>query len=74
GVLYLVAQLVSSAFAGGLLRASFSLERMVEVAGGGCKLARVTGSITPAQVFVIETSCSTALLFVGFGIGLDPRQ
>ncbi|KAJ7753805.1 aquaporin-like protein [Mycena metata] len=74
GVLYLVAQLSGSALAGGLLRASFGFERMVEVSGGGCKLARVAGSVSPTQAFVIEACCSTALLFVAFGIGLDPRQ
>ncbi|KAJ7896955.1 aquaporin-like protein [Mycena leptocephala] len=74
GVLYLVAQLAGSALAGGLLRASFGPEKMVEVSGGGCKLARVAGSVTPTQAFVIEACCSTALLFVAFGIGLDPRQ
>ncbi|KAJ6476041.1 aquaporin-like protein [Mycena vitilis] len=74
GILYLIAQLAGSAVAGGLLRASFGLERMVRVSGGGCKLARLANSITPTQALVIETCCSTALLFVAFGIGLDPRQ
>ncbi|KAJ7034523.1 aquaporin-like protein [Mycena alexandri] len=74
GVLYLAAQLAGSALAGGLLRASFGLERAIEVSGGGCKLARVAGSVSPTQAFVIEACCSTALLFVAFGIGLDPRQ
>ncbi|KAJ9134660.1 Aquaporin-like protein [Pleurostoma richardsiae] len=72
GVLYLIFQTLGGALAGGLLRGSWGTERAVSHMGGGCVFDPAT--ISPGQVFITEVVSSWAILFLGFGAGLDPRQ
>jgi len=72
GILYLIAQTVGGALAGGLLRGSFGRERTVKYKGGGCFIS--PGTVSSGEAFLIETMCSFVLLFLAFGVGLDPRQ
>ncbi|MCJ1349987.1 hypothetical protein MMC31_008230 [Peltigera leucophlebia] len=73
GVLYLIFQTVGAGVAGGLLRGSFgTVEKSVKYQGGGC--FRESGSVTIWQAFVVEIASSFALVFIAFGVGLDPRQ
>ncbi|CAI6015217.1 unnamed protein product, partial [Clonostachys chloroleuca] len=68
-ILYLSAQIGGSALAGLLIRASYG-SRDFKV--GGCWLSR--DEILTREAFVIELVSTTILLFLAFGLGLDPRQ
>ena len=72
GMLYLAAQTLGAALAGGALRGSFGQERASIWKGGGC--FREPGTITAGQALLIETMSSWVLLVLAFGIALDPRQ
>ncbi|TVY83573.1 Aquaporin-4, partial [Lachnellula suecica] len=72
GVLYMVAQTIGAALAGGLIRGSLGLNLTRANAGGGCLL---DSSIIPVgQAYLIESVLSFVLLLLSFGVGLDPRQ
>ncbi|KAF4442337.1 hypothetical protein F53441_11765 [Fusarium austroafricanum] len=68
-ILYVAAQIGGAALAGLLVRASWG-SRDFKV--GGCWL--FTNIVPPREIFVIELVSSTLLLFLAFGVGLDPRQ
>ncbi|VTT75256.1 unnamed protein product, partial [Fusarium fujikuroi] len=68
-ILYVAAQLGGGALAGLLVRASWG-GRDFKV--GGCWL--FTDIVPPREIFVVELVSSTLLLFLAFGVGLDPRQ
>ncbi|MCJ1404750.1 hypothetical protein MMC11_007976 [Xylographa trunciseda] len=72
GVVYMIAQTVGGAIAGGLIRGSFGYEMTQEIHGGGCFID--TDQISIGQAFIIEATSCFILTFLAFGVGLDPRQ
>ena len=72
GILYMIFQTAGAALAGGLLYGSFGPERSTQFQGGGC--FRDPGTILATQALIIETFCSFILLFIAYGVALDPRQ
>jgi glycerol uptake facilitator-like aquaporin len=69
-VIYLGAQITGGALAGLLLRASANTR---DFKVGGCYLFTEQG--TPvSSAFTIEIVAEMLLLFLAFGVGLDPRQ
>ncbi|KAF5723639.1 Aquaporin PIP-type [Fusarium mundagurra] len=68
-ILYVAAQVGGGALAGLLVRASWG-GRDFKV--GGCWL--FTDIVPPRDIFVVELVSATLLLFLAFGVGLDPRQ
>jgi glycerol uptake facilitator-like aquaporin len=68
-VLYVSFQTGGGAIAGLLIRASYGTR---DFKTGGCWL--FSDVIPPSNAFVIEFVFSLALLFMAFGVGLDPRQ
>ncbi|KAI9703954.1 MAG: hypothetical protein M1820_005736 [Bogoriella megaspora] len=71
-VLYMIGQLSGAAVAGGLLRGSLGHDLTIKYHGGGC--IHDTDLISSGQAFIIEFMSTFVLLFLAFGIGLDPRQ
>jgi glycerol uptake facilitator-like aquaporin len=69
-VIYVFAQTSGGALAGLLLRASANTRAFK---CGGCYLFEEQGA-TVAGVFTIEVMGQILLLFLAFGVGLDPRQ
>ncbi|KND89902.1 Aquaporin PIP2-7 [Tolypocladium ophioglossoides CBS 100239] len=72
GVLYMCAQTLGAALAGGLLTGVWGYERSISVRGGGCFLD--PSVISQGQVFLNEFVASFVLLYLAYGVGLDPRQ
>ncbi|UNI13829.1 hypothetical protein JDV02_000532 [Purpureocillium takamizusanense] len=72
GVLYMCGQTLGAAAVGGLLSAAWGRERSLSVEGGGCFVN--FDHITTGQVYLNEFLGSFALLYLAFGVGLDPRQ
>jgi len=70
-VLYIVFQCIGSLVGAFLLRASLgSKQPLIEVPG--CYID--PSLITPAQAYTLETVTSLFVLFLAFGLGLDPRN
>ena len=67
--LYVVSQTVGATLAGLMLRASLA-SRNLEV--GGCSID--TALISVGEAFAVEFMACLTLLFLAFGVGLDPRQ
>ncbi|KAI9147359.1 putative aquaporin TIP2-1 [Paramyrothecium foliicola] len=72
GIIYLIGQTTGSALAGGLLRGTWGRERAIRFQGGGCFYD--TSQITASQAFLNEITSSFILLYLAYGVGLDPRQ
>ena len=72
GILYLTGQLIGAGLAGGILRGCFGPQRSVLFKGGGC--FRDPGTVTAGQALLVESISSFTLLFLAFGLALDPRQ
>ena len=68
-VLYVAFQTVGATLAGLMLRASYG-SRHFDV--GGCSID--TAFVSVGQAFSVEFMASLTLLFLAFGVGLDPRQ
>ncbi|KAG8672157.1 hypothetical protein FPOAC1_005419 [Fusarium poae] len=68
-VLYISAQVGGASLAGLLVRASWGGR---DFKTGGCWL--FTEIVPAREAFVIELVFATLLLFLAFGVGLDPRQ
>jgi glycerol uptake facilitator-like aquaporin len=68
-VLYVSFQTGGGAIAGLLIRASYGTR---DFKVGGCWL--FSNVVPPSNAFVIEFVFCLALLFMAFGVGLDPRQ
>ena len=72
GVLYMFGQLVGAATAGGILRGIFGDAGSLHFQGGGCFRDRDT--VLASQALLLEAFSSFALIFLAFGLALDPRQ
>ncbi|KAJ5984644.1 MIP transporter [Penicillium waksmanii] len=68
-VLYLAGQIIGGTLAGLMLRTSFGSRNFVV---GGCDID--TSLVPTGEAFVLEFICCLTLLFLSFGVGLDPRQ
>ncbi|PHH87314.1 hypothetical protein CDD83_9041 [Cordyceps sp. RAO-2017] len=72
GVLYMCGQTIGAALAGGLLTGVWGRERSISVHGGGCFYD--PAAMTAGRVFLAEVVGSFVLLYLSYGVGLDPRQ
>ncbi len=72
GILYMLGQLIGAGTAGGILRGILGATRSVQVQGGGC--FRDSDTVLASQALLLEAFSSFALLFLAFGVALDPRQ
>ncbi|KAL7786977.1 aquaporin-like protein [Trichoderma ceciliae] len=72
GLLYITGQTLGGALAGGILLGIWGRERATAFQGGGCWYNPSQAS--PGQIYLNETFASFVLLFLSFGVGLDPRQ
>ena len=68
-VIYITFQLSGASLAGLLVRASMDSRNW---SCGGCAIN--TQLVSAGEAFTIEFTCCLALLFMSFGVGLDPRQ
>ena len=68
----MIAQTMGAALTGGILRGIFGPERAVEWQGGGC--FRDPATVTAGQALMVEAFSSFVLLFLAYGVALDPRQ
>lgn len=68
-VLYVTFQIIGAVLAGLLIRATYGTRNFV---AGGCVID--TTLVPIADAFALEFICDLALLFMCFGVGLDPRQ
>ncbi|KAK0109206.1 hypothetical protein ONS96_003029 [Cadophora gregata f. sp. sojae] len=71
GILYLIAQTAGAATAGALIRGSFGGRLATAYQGGGCLLD--TTVLEVGQAYLIESMTTFIMLFLAFGVGLDPR-
>src|SRR5687767_10095834 len=65
-------QTLGTALSGGVLLGIWGSERATEYYGGGCFYD--TEFITESRVFLNEFFASMALIYLAYGVGLDPRQ
>ncbi|KAH6607031.1 hypothetical protein Trco_003344 [Trichoderma cornu-damae] len=72
GLLYMAGQTLGGALAGGILLGVWGPERATSFQGGGCWYDPSQAS--PGQIYLNEVFASFVLLFLSFGVGLDPRQ
>ncbi|KAH0531367.1 hypothetical protein TsFJ059_000207 [Trichoderma semiorbis] len=72
GILYMCAQTLGGALAGGILLGVWGPKRATSLQGGGCWYD--PSQANPGQIYLNEVFASFALLFLSFGVGLDPRQ
>ncbi|OJJ45907.1 hypothetical protein ASPZODRAFT_17338 [Penicilliopsis zonata CBS 506.65] len=68
-VLYILAQTVGGTLAGLILHAAYGNG---DFTVGGCIVE--VALVQPRQAFLLEFMCSLILLFVAFGVALNPRQ
>ncbi|KAE8446704.1 hypothetical protein EG329_011748 [Mollisiaceae sp. DMI_Dod_QoI] len=68
-ILYIAFQTAGGALAGLLIRASYGTR---DFKIGGCWL--YSDVVPVSNAFVVEFMCSLILIFLAFGVGLDPRQ
>lgn len=68
-VLYVTFQTIGAALAGLLIRAAYGTRDFI---AGGCAID--TALVPVGDAFALEFICDLALLFMSFGVGLDPRQ
>jgi len=71
-IIYLCAQTLGAAIGGGLLIGVLGSERGIRLKGTGCFFD--SSEIKPSQVFLNEAASCFAMLYLAFGVGLDPRQ
>ena len=72
GILYMLAQTLGAGVAGGVLRGVFGKARALQFQGGGC--VRDSNTVLASQALLLEAFSSLVLLFLAFGVALDPRQ
>lgn len=73
GVLYMICQVIGAALAGGILRGVWGIELAKTYhGGGGCFFDNHT--TTAGRVYLNEVMSTFSLLYLSYGVGLDPRQ
>lgn len=68
-VLYLIGQTAGGALAGLVLKDAYGSS---DFAAGGCLVE--TNLVEVRQAFVLEFMCTLTLIFIAFGVALNPRQ
>ncbi|KAJ5820222.1 MIP transporter [Penicillium riverlandense] len=68
-ILYIAGQILGGTLAGLMLRTAYGSRNFVV---GGCAVD--TALVSAQQALVLEFICCLTLIFLAFGIGLDPRQ
>lgn len=68
-VLYLIGQMAGAALAGLVLKDVYGSS---DFAVGGCLIE--TNLVKVRQAFVLEFMCTLTLIFIAFGVALNPRQ
>ncbi|KAH7411787.1 aquaporin-like protein [Phaeosphaeria sp. MPI-PUGE-AT-0046c] len=71
-LLYVMFQSLGAVVAGYLLRASLGVKPEEIPPIPGCYID--TSLVTPGEAYTLETMTSFVLVFIAFGVGLDPRQ
>ncbi|KAF2031681.1 aquaporin-like protein [Setomelanomma holmii] len=71
-LLYVIFQSLGAVVAGFLVRASLGLRPEDIPPIPGCYID--TTMVTPGEAYALETMTSFVLIFIAFGVGLDPRQ
>ncbi|KAK0642857.1 aquaporin-like protein [Cercophora newfieldiana] len=71
-IIYMSAQILGAAVGGGLLIGVLGQERAIALKGTGCFYD--SSEIRASQVFLNEAASCFAMLYLAFGVGLDPRQ
>ncbi|TLD38857.1 aquaporin-like protein [Venturia nashicola] len=71
-VLYVIFQCIGAIIGGFLLRAALDVSAEGLAMSPGCYID--PAQVTPGSAFVMETMTSLFLLFLAFGLGLDPRN
>ncbi|KAG8926291.1 hypothetical protein FRC02_008994 [Tulasnella sp. 418] len=72
-IIYIGCQLAGSIIGGSFLRGGLGYERAMAVHNGGC-WRDPNGPVSVGQAVCIEFISTFCMLFVAFGVGLDPRQ
>lgn len=72
GILYMLAQVTGAGVSGGILLGILGKARSMEAQGGGC--FRDADTVLASQALLLEVFSTSALLFLAFGVALDPRQ
>ncbi|CAE6419824.1 unnamed protein product [Rhizoctonia solani] len=72
-MIYIICQTAGSCIGGALLRGGIGHARALETHNGGCFLDP-NGPMSVGMAFCIEFASAFALLFVSYGVGLDPTQ
>lgn len=72
-VIYVFCQLVGGALGGSLLRVALGKKLAYEIHNGGCWIDP-KGEVDVWQAAAIEFVSTFILLFLAYGVGLDPRQ
>jgi len=70
---YIFCQIVGGMIGGAFLRMGLGKTRAITLHNGGCWLDP-QGQVTVGQASAIEFMSTFCLLFIAYGIGLDPRQ
>ncbi|KAK0613174.1 aquaporin-like protein [Immersiella caudata] len=71
-IIYMCAQIAGSSVGGGVLLGVLGSERATRLNGTGCFFD--SAEVRPRQVFLNEVASCFAMLYLAFGVGLDPRQ
>ncbi|KAF2826201.1 aquaporin-like protein [Ophiobolus disseminans] len=71
-LLYVMFQCLGAVVAGFLLRASLGVKPEEIPPIPGCYID--TSLVSPGEAYALETMTSFVLIFIAFGVGLDPRQ
>jgi len=72
-MVYIFCQLVGGALGGSLLRVALGRKFAYEIHNAGCWIDP-EGEVGVWQAALIEFTCVFILLFLAYGVGLDPRQ
>lgn len=72
-MIYIICQAIGSCIGGSFLRAGIGHERALLTHNGGCFLDP-DGVMSVGMAVCIEFAAAFALLFVSYGVGLDPTQ
>ncbi|KAK4442759.1 aquaporin-like protein [Podospora aff. communis PSN243] len=71
-VLYICAQIIGASVGGAILLGVFGYQRATMLNGTGCFFD--SAEVEPRRIFLNEVASSFVMLYLAYGVGLDPRQ
>jgi glycerol uptake facilitator-like aquaporin len=71
-VLYILCQTAGATIAGFLIRAALGRQEITSVVVLGCWID--SSAVTAGEALALETMTCLSLVFIAYGVGLDPRQ